>query len=229
MGEIGKRDRAGNDVLAIGNRRLHAAVDPSCAGAGGIDAFEDPPRDPRWLLEKDAASFLDLGDKDRAFRRRILSWACDQGLAPALRAKPPKGKWEDDLPPEVVEAWALEAGYDGYVIGRDDMGEPVSFRILAERLPEWKVTPQPSSRHEVALRGFHSLDEAAAAVGDLRYDALARFLRALEAKLVSDARMDRERGRRELAGRLHSAGLDVGDAAEGIERAWEICGPRMGA
>jgi hypothetical protein len=72
-----------------------------------------------------------------------------------------------------------------------------------------------------------TLAELAAEVGDLRYDALAEFLRVLSAKLGQDAGQDEGRGRARLAASLHDASRSLREAAEAIERAWRICEPHM--
>jgi hypothetical protein len=66
-------------------------------------------------------------------------------------------------------------------------------------------------------------EQLASRIGDMRYDALARFLRALEAKLALDAVADRGRGREVLARRLELASTDCGLAATNIGIAWRIC------
>lgn len=72
-----------------------------------------------------------------------------------------------------------------------------------------------------------TLADLAGEVADLRYDALADFLRALAAKLAADADADAGRGRPKLAAALRAAGAAVGVAAADINRAWAICAPRM--
>lgn len=72
-----------------------------------------------------------------------------------------------------------------------------------------------------------TLDELAGEVGDLRYDALAAFLRALADKLAADAAADEGRGRPKLAAALRGGAADVAAAAADIERAWAISAPHM--
>ncbi|MHC5538362.1 hypothetical protein ACYOEI_09050 [Singulisphaera rosea] len=72
-----------------------------------------------------------------------------------------------------------------------------------------------------------TLAQLAGEVGDLRYDALLGFLRALAAKLESDGEADAGRDRRKLATALHAASMSVSAAAADIEHAWSICAPRM--
>ena len=72
-----------------------------------------------------------------------------------------------------------------------------------------------------------TLADLAEEVGDLRYDALAEFLRLLHAKLDRDASQDEGRGRFRLAGSLRAAARPLGEAATAIQRAWRICEPHM--
>lgn len=72
-----------------------------------------------------------------------------------------------------------------------------------------------------------TLAELVEEVGNLRYDALALFLRSLAAKLESDATADADRGRTRLAACLRHGAAEITDAATAIEEAWEICAPRM--
>ena len=72
-----------------------------------------------------------------------------------------------------------------------------------------------------------TLTQLAGEVADLRYDALAFFLRSLAVKLESDANADANRGRPKLAGTLRNTAAAVSKAAVEIERAWSICAPHM--
>jgi len=69
--------------------------------------------------------------------------------------------------------------------------------------------------------------ELAGEVGNLRYDALAFFLRSLAAKLEADANADAGRGRPKLATTLRGGAAGIMMAAAEIERAWSICAPHM--
>ena len=64
-------------------------------------------------------------------------------------------------------------------------------------------------------------------VGNLKYDALAEFLRLLSAKIDGDAAKDQARGRIQLATALRSAAGRIGSAEVPIERAWKISKPFM--
>ena len=72
-----------------------------------------------------------------------------------------------------------------------------------------------------------TLAQLAGDIGDLRYDALASFLRSLAAKLESDGNADASRGRPKLAAALRNSATAVKEAAAEIERAWSICAPHM--
>lgn len=82
--------------------------------------------------------------------------------------------------------------------------------------------------HKSTLENYPgTLPELAEALGDLRYDALAKFLQFLADKIEQDAIKDASRGRMKLAGNLFdcAGSLRVGQGQ--IERAWEICEPYM--
>jgi hypothetical protein len=72
-----------------------------------------------------------------------------------------------------------------------------------------------------------TLAELASELGDLRYDALAQFLRALAQKLEADANADAGRGRPKLAQALRDGAAGVSAAAAQIEQAWAIAAPHM--
>jgi hypothetical protein len=72
-----------------------------------------------------------------------------------------------------------------------------------------------------------TLGDPAAELGDLRYGALAEFLRLLAAKLAEDAGKGAGRGRYRLAAALRDAAAGVTDGAAAVQAAWEICEPHM--
>lgn len=72
-----------------------------------------------------------------------------------------------------------------------------------------------------------TLTELTDDLGNLRYDALAELLRALESKIERDAIADAGRGRHRLAAALGRAGASVRSAAAEVELAWSICAPHM--
>jgi hypothetical protein len=64
-------------------------------------------------------------------------------------------------------------------------------------------------------------------IGNLKYDALAEFLRLLSAKIDGDAAKDQARGRVHLAAALRSAAGRIGSAEVPVEKAWKISRPFM--
>jgi hypothetical protein len=64
-------------------------------------------------------------------------------------------------------------------------------------------------------------------IGNLKYDALAEFLRLLSAKIDGDAAKDQARGRVQLAAALRSAAGRIGSAEVPVEKAWKISRPFM--
>jgi hypothetical protein len=69
--------------------------------------------------------------------------------------------------------------------------------------------------------------DAASIIGDLRYDALADFLRELQMKIVIDAYMDEGRKRPQLAAKLRALAADLAKAAETTDEIWRLCEPHM--
>ena len=83
--------------------------------------------------------------------------------------------------------------------------------------------------HREDIGGYRgSLGELAGEVGDLRYDALAGFLRALANKLGADSAADAGRGRPRLAAALQDGAAGLVAAAAAIDWAWAISAPHMG-
>ena len=78
--------------------------------------------------------------------------------------------------------------------------------------------------HQTELQRYKgSLTELAEELGNLRYDALAKFLSALSEKIQRDGEKDQERNRIQLASSLKNCGKDLASSAENIEQAWKIC------
>lgn len=83
-------------------------------------------------------------------------------------------------------------------------------------------------KHPTTLREHHKdLEDLITDLGDLRYDALAKFLRLLSAKIDSDAGKDEDKGRYQLAVSLRDAAGHVSAASDCIKIAWRICKPHM--
>lgn len=72
-----------------------------------------------------------------------------------------------------------------------------------------------------------SLGELAEDIGNLRYDGLEMFLRALAAKLEADATRDEGRGRVRLAALLRGGAAHLAASAAEIQKAWHLCEPYM--
>jgi hypothetical protein len=81
--------------------------------------------------------------------------------------------------------------------------------------------------HQTLLPGFQSLQEAAEAICNLRYDALAELIGHMQDKLWADATADYDRDRKKLATALTQAGNLAGNFSLAVEDAWKICKPYM--
>ncbi len=82
--------------------------------------------------------------------------------------------------------------------------------------------------HRDDLAGYKgTLEELAEEVGDLKYDALAGFLKALSLKIAKDGEKDRSRGRVQLATCLENSAQGLESVAVEIDKAWKICEPFM--
>lgn len=77
--------------------------------------------------------------------------------------------------------------------------------------------------HPTKLSGFESLREAAYAIENLRYDALAEFLMHLWSALEERAKRDREADRMQLAVQLERAARSLLTTCAEIHGAWSIC------
>lgn len=80
-------------------------------------------------------------------------------------------------------------------------------------------------KHETDVAYKGGLEKLAEDIGNLRYDALAKFLCALTCKLFNDSEKDRQRGREKLARRLRDAALKLEKATDNINVAWKISAP----
>ncbi len=72
-----------------------------------------------------------------------------------------------------------------------------------------------------------TLEELAKDLGDLRYDALADFLKLLSEKIEKDGHKDAGRGRAVLAGHLHDCANKLMECKIAIDDAWKHCEPFM--
>ena len=83
-------------------------------------------------------------------------------------------------------------------------------------------------RHGTAVEGFSGTpEELAAAIGDLRYDALRDLLVLLAVKVGRDGEKDAARGRRRLAAALRRTANGLAEAADAAGEAWRISEPFM--
>lgn len=64
-------------------------------------------------------------------------------------------------------------------------------------------------------------------IGNLRYDALAEFLRLLSAKVAQDGEKDASRGRSQLASALQGSAVELAASADYMQKAWRIAKPFM--
>lgn len=76
---------------------------------------------------------------------------------------------------------------------------------------------------ELALPDGATIEQAAAAIAGLRYDALAAFFDALAEKIVLDAGADAADGRPQLAERLQQLAHRVAWCARDTEDVWRLC------
>lgn len=78
--------------------------------------------------------------------------------------------------------------------------------------------------HNTEIEGYN-LTDLAEQIGDLRYDALADFLKALSLKIEKDGQKDESRGRVKLATQLKKTANELQVCSENIQAAWVICEP----
>ncbi len=82
-------------------------------------------------------------------------------------------------------------------------------------------------KHSTSVEYKGGLEKLAEDLGNLRYDALEKFLNLLSEKLVNDSDADKKRGRKKLATRLNKASTLALYAANEIKEAWKISAPYM--
>lgn len=82
--------------------------------------------------------------------------------------------------------------------------------------------------HPTTLQNYSgTLENLAKELGNLRYDSLATFLKALSNDLYSQAQADERRGRPLLAAQGYLASSHLEQAAESAEKVWKISQPYM--
>jgi len=84
-----------------------------------------------------------------------------------------------------------------------------------------------ATTHPTSLAGFQSLQEAAEAICNLRYDSLEELLRHIQNKLYWDSESDYQRGREKLSNALEDASELVAPVILAIAAAWQISKPFM--
>jgi hypothetical protein len=167
----------------------------------------------------------------------VLSWSAATGelvlrvrkeLGPEAGLLRFAGVGHASLPPRLTVAGiSASAQIDGDTRFVLEAAWGGSYTIVAESV-EYDIQAEPSVVHRRNIERYPgSLADLAGEVGDLRYDAVAEFVRALAAKLAADGDADAGRGRPKLASALHAASETLTSAAAEIDRVWAICAPRM--
>ena len=83
-------------------------------------------------------------------------------------------------------------------------------------------------KHKKSLQNYDgTFEQLATELGDLTYDSLALFLKELSIKLSKDGDADFDGGRPKLSKCLKDAALEIENASNSIDKAWEICKPYM--
>lgn len=72
-----------------------------------------------------------------------------------------------------------------------------------------------------------TLDELAYDIGNLKYDALARFLDLLATEFERQSKNDVEKGRKQLSATMAEAAKELRKSKKSVDRAWEISEPYM--
>lgn len=78
------------------------------------------------------------------------------------------------------------------------------------------------SKHNTEIDDY-DMEALCEEIGNLRYDALVKFLRLLEKKLKDDSDADKERGRIRLSEALFEVGRMLRNASDFAGMAWDIC------
>ena len=83
------------------------------------------------------------------------------------------------------------------------------------------------SKHPVLVPGFPSIEAAAEAVAELRYDKTVEFLVALRKQFEQQAYGDRAAGRSRLASILDQAAVDLNRVTDDMIAAFQLSEPHM--
>lgn len=70
-----------------------------------------------------------------------------------------------------------------------------------------------------------SMEALAEEIGNLKYDALARFLELLAQKIAADGQKDEARNRIKLSTNLYKTAEKLLESKAYVEKAWVICKP----
>ena len=126
---------------------------------------------------------------------------------------------------ELLDYKDAQKKYEGAEVIVEDGGSH-SFDDIERHLEDirsfFAVGKQFKHTQKVKGVGFE-LEELANRVGDLYYDNLAHFLEKLSAKLESDAKADRAKGRKKLAQNLFASAASLQQSSQEIEKAWQVC------
>ncbi|SFV61018.1 Putative esterase, FIGfam005057 [hydrothermal vent metagenome] len=126
---------------------------------------------------------------------------------------------------ELLEYTDAQEKYEGAKVIVEDGGSH-SFDGIERHLEGirrfFAVGKQFKHTQKVKGVGFE-LEELANRTGDLYYDNLAYFLEKLSAKLESDAKADKQRGREKLAKTLFKSASLLQQSSQEIEKAWQVC------
>jgi len=84
------------------------------------------------------------------------------------------------------------------------------------------------AEHPRHVEGFNgSLDQLAAAIGNMTYDKAAEFIEYLADDMKRQADADSARGRPKLAAELYATADELYQARDRMNEAWRICEPYM--
>jgi len=81
--------------------------------------------------------------------------------------------------------------------------------------------------HDTEIKGFKDVTELAEAIGDLRYDVLAKLFQELSKKVLKDALLDEGRGRIVLSRKLSYLAEDLNLMTYKVGKIWVLCKPFM--
>jgi len=84
------------------------------------------------------------------------------------------------------------------------------------------------SKHPNNIEGYEgTLEQLAAAVGNMTYNQTASFIEKLADDLKRQADADLARGRKKLASQLYATANELYAAKEKMDAAWKTCEPYM--